>query len=50
MLRPKATTEGLNQAIQDVQLISYHVRIEMDSEKWQCAQILKSLVNEKWVW
>lgn len=29
----KATTEGLRQAIEDVQLVSDHVRIEVDSEK-----------------
>jgi len=32
-VRAKATTEGLNEAIQDVQLVSDHVRIEMDNEK-----------------
>jgi len=32
-VRAKATTEGLNEAIQDVQLVSDHVRIEIDSEK-----------------
>ncbi len=32
-VRAKATAEGLNQAIQDVQLVSDHVRIEMDNEK-----------------
>jgi proliferating cell nuclear antigen len=32
-VRAKATTEGLNEAIQDVQLVSDHVRIEMDTEK-----------------
>jgi proliferating cell nuclear antigen len=32
-VRAKATTDGLNQAIQDVQLVSDHVRIEMDNEK-----------------
>ncbi len=32
-VRAKATAEGLNQAIQDVQLVSDHVRIEMDAEK-----------------
>jgi len=32
-VRAKATTEGLNEAIQDVLLVSDHVRIEMDSEK-----------------
>ena len=29
----KATTEGLRQAIEDAQLVSDHVRIEVDSEK-----------------
>lgn len=32
-VRAKATTEGLHQAIEDVSLVSDHVRIEMDSEK-----------------
>jgi len=32
-VRAKATTEGLNEAIQDVLLVSDHVRIEMDNEK-----------------
>jgi len=32
-VRAKATTEGLNEAIQDVQLVSDHVRIEVDNEK-----------------
>ncbi len=32
-VRAKATTEGLNEAIQDVQLVSDHVRIEIDNEK-----------------
>ena len=32
-VRAKATTEGLHQAIQDVSLVSDHVRIEVDSEK-----------------
>jgi len=32
-VRAKATTEGLNEAIQDALLVSDHVRIEMDSEK-----------------
>jgi len=32
-VRAKATTQGLNEAIQDVQLVSDHVRIEMDNEK-----------------
>jgi len=31
--RVKATTEGLHQAIEDVQLVSDHVRIEVDNEK-----------------
>jgi len=32
-VRAKATTEGLNEAIQDVLLVSDHVRVEMDNEK-----------------
>jgi proliferating cell nuclear antigen len=32
-VRAKATTEGLNEAIQDVQLVSDHVRVEIDNEK-----------------
>mgnify|MGYP005859690441 FL=1 len=32
-VRVKATTEGLHQAIEDVQLVSDHVRIEVDNEK-----------------
>jgi len=32
-LRAKATTEGLRQAIEDAQLVSDHVRIEVDAEK-----------------
>lgn len=32
-VKAKATTEGLHQAIEDVSLVSDHVRIEMDSEK-----------------
>jgi len=32
-VRAKATTEGLNEAIQDVLLVSDHVRIEIDNEK-----------------
>jgi len=32
-VRAKATTEGLNEAIQDVLLVSDHVRLEMDNEK-----------------
>jgi proliferating cell nuclear antigen len=32
-VRAKATTEGLRQAIEDAQLVSDHVRIEVDTEK-----------------
>jgi len=32
-VRAKATAQGLNEAIQDVQLVSDHVRIEIDNEK-----------------
>jgi len=32
-VRAKATTHGLHQAIEDVQLVSDHVRIEIDTEK-----------------
>ncbi len=32
-VRVKATTEGLRQAIEDAQLVSDHVRIEVDTEK-----------------
>jgi len=32
-VRAKATTEGLHQAIEDVSLVSDHVKIEMDNEK-----------------
>jgi proliferating cell nuclear antigen len=32
-IRAKATTEGLRQAIEDAQLVSDHVRIEVDTEK-----------------
>jgi proliferating cell nuclear antigen len=32
-IRIKATTEGLSQAIEDVQLVSDHVRVEADPEK-----------------
>lgn len=32
-VRAKATTDGLHQAIEDVSLVSDHVRIEMDTEK-----------------
>jgi proliferating cell nuclear antigen len=32
-VRAKATTEGLRQAIEDAQLVSDHVRIEVDAEK-----------------